>query len=153
MRQFFLIFSLLSTCILSYGQNNQWVWSNGQLVYGMPVASIDSLTYNDQGGVDTLLLPRKWVHIVYDTILVRDTVFTHDTVYTVTTDMGVGAHYYGDNFANSNQEFEAIITIDKGYKIAENDVEVTMGNYLLSNGITIIDNLVKVVVSKVSGNI
>ena len=153
MKQFFLILALACISTLCFGQNNQWVWSNGQLVYGMPIAGIDSLTYSNQEGVDTLLLPRKWVHVVYDTIHVRDTIVAHDTVYTVITDMGEGATYYGEKFANSNQKFEAIITIDKGYKIGKNDVEVTMGNHLLSNEITINDQLVKIAVARVSGNI
>lgn len=69
--------------VLSYGQDNQLVWANGRLLYGTPVAGMDSLTYAEMEDVDTLhlLLPSTLVKVVHDTVLVNDTVVVHDTVY------------------------------------------------------------------------
>ena len=65
------------------GQNNQLVWANGRLLYGTPVESIDSLTYDEIEDIDTLhlLLPRTLIKVVHDTV------YIHDTVY-VETDCG-----------------------------------------------------------------
>lgn len=153
MKKILNIIVLLLTCFLAFGQSNQWIWSNGQLVYGMPISSIDSLTYNDNEGVDTLLLPRKLVHIVYDTIFVRDTILSHDTIYTVTTEFGDGVNYHGDNYAHNNMAFKALVSIDSKYKISIEDVEVTMNNYLLYDCKSINNNLVSISIPHVRGNI
>ena len=64
-------------------QDNQLVWANGRLLYGTPIESIDSLTYDEMEDVDTLhlLLPRTLIKVVHDTV------YIHDTVY-VETDCG-----------------------------------------------------------------
>ena len=69
--------------VLSFGQDNQLVWANGHLLYGTPIESIDSLTYDEMEDVDTLhlLLPRTLIKVVHDTV------YIHDTVY-VETDCG-----------------------------------------------------------------
>ena len=69
--------------VLSMAQVNQLVWANGRLLYGTPVESIDSLTYDAMQDIDTLhlLLPRTLIKVVHDTV------YIHDTVY-VETDCG-----------------------------------------------------------------
>ena len=75
--------------VLAMGQVNQLVWANGRLLYGSPITNVDSLTYDEVAGMDTLLLPRvlikEVVKEVHDTVYVTQIV--HDTVY-VETDCG-----------------------------------------------------------------
>ena len=83
MKKLFFLLALVAMSVLSYGQDNQLVWANGRLLYGTPVAGMDSLTYDETEDVDTLhlLLPRTLVKVVHDTV------YIHDTVY-VETDCG-----------------------------------------------------------------
>ena len=75
--------AFVSMSMLSVAQVNQLVWANGRLLYGTPIESIDSLTYDEMEDVDTLhlLLPRTLIKVVHDTV------YIHDTVY-VETDCG-----------------------------------------------------------------
>lgn len=83
MKKLFLILACVAMSVLAKGQDNQLVWANGRLLYGTPVESIDSLTYDEMEDVDTLhlLLPRTLVKVVHDTV------YIHDTIY-VETDCG-----------------------------------------------------------------
>ena len=83
MKKLFFMLALVAMSVLAMGQDNQLVWANGRLLYGTPVESIDSLTYDEMEDVDTLhlLLPRTLVKVVHDTV------YIHDTVY-VETDCG-----------------------------------------------------------------
>ena len=83
MKKLFLILACVAMSVLAMGQDNQLVWANGRLLYGTPVESIDSLTYDEMEDVDTLhlLLPRTLIKVVHDTV------YIHDTVY-VETDCG-----------------------------------------------------------------
>ena len=83
MKKFFFLLACVSMSVLSFGQDNQLVWANGRLLYGTPIVSIDSLTYDEMEDVDTLhlLLPRTLIKVVHDTV------YIHDTVY-VETDCG-----------------------------------------------------------------
>ena len=83
MKKLFLLLACVAMSVLAMGQDNQLVWANGRLLYGTPVAGMDSLTYDDMDDVDTLhlLLPRTLIKAVHDTV------YTHDTVY-VETDCG-----------------------------------------------------------------
>ena len=83
MKKFFFLLACVSMSVLSFGQDNQLVWANGRLLYGTPIESIDSLTYDEMEDVDTLhlLLPRTLIKVVHDTV------YIHDTVY-VETDCG-----------------------------------------------------------------
>ena len=83
MKKLFFFMAFVAMSVLAMGQDNQLVWANGRLLYGTPVESIDSLTYDDMEGVDTLhlLLPRTLIKVVHDTV------YIHDTVY-VETDCG-----------------------------------------------------------------
>ena len=93
MKKLFFLLACVAMSVLSYGQDNQLVWANGRLLYGTPVAGMDSLTYDEMEDVDTLhlLLPRTWVKLVHDTVWIHDTIIqtqvVHDTVY-VETDCG-----------------------------------------------------------------
>jgi hypothetical protein len=109
MKKFFFLLACVAMSVLAMGQNNQLVWTNGRLLYGTPVESIDSLTYDEMEDIDTLhlLLPRTLIKVVHDTVVktevihdtliqtqvVHDTIIeiqtqiVHDTVY-VETDCG-----------------------------------------------------------------
>ena len=83
MKKLFFLLACVAMSVLSFGQDNQLVWANGHLLYGTPIESIDSLTYDEMEDVDTLhlLLPRTLIKVVHDTV------YIHDTVY-VETDCG-----------------------------------------------------------------
>ena len=83
MKKLFFLLACVAMSVLSFGQDNQLVWANGRLLYGTPIESIDSLTYDEMEDVDTLhlLLPRTLIKMVHDTV------YIHDTVY-VETDCG-----------------------------------------------------------------
>ena len=99
MKKLFFILACVAMSVLAMGQDNQLVWANGRLLYGTPIESIDSLTYDEMEDVDTLhlLLPRTLIKVVHDTVVktevVHDTIIeiqtqiVHDTVY-VETDCG-----------------------------------------------------------------
>ena len=83
MKKLFFMLALVAMSVLTMGQDNQLVWANGRLLYGTPIESIDSLTYDAMQDIDTLhlLLPRTLIKVVHDTV------YIHDTVY-VETDCG-----------------------------------------------------------------
>ena len=83
MKKLFFLLVCVAMSVLSMAQVNQLVWANGSLLYGTPIESIDSLTYDEMENVDTLhlLLPRTLIKVVHDTV------YIHDTVY-VETDCG-----------------------------------------------------------------
>ena len=99
MKKLFFLLACVAMSVLAMGQNNQLVWANGRLLYGTPIESIDSLTYDDMEDVDTLhlLLPRTLIKVVHDTVVktevVHDTIIeihtqiVHDTIY-IETDCG-----------------------------------------------------------------
>ena len=81
MKKLFFLLACVAMSVLSFGQDNQLVWANGRLLYGAPIESIDSLTYDEMEDVDTLhlLLPRTLIKVVHDTVYIHDTVCIHDT--------------------------------------------------------------------------
>ena len=83
MKKLFFLLVCVAMSVLSMAQVNQLVWANGRLLYGSPLAGMDSLTYAEMEDVDTLhlLLPRTLIKVVHDTV------YIHDTVY-VETDCG-----------------------------------------------------------------
>ena len=89
MKKLFFLLACVAMSVLAMGQVNQLVWANGRLLYGSPITNVDSLTYDEVAGMDTLLLPRvlikEVVKEVHDTVYVTQIV--HDTVY-VETDCG-----------------------------------------------------------------
>ena len=85
MKKLFFLLACVSMSLLSMAQVNQLVWANGRLLYGSPITNVDSLTYDESAGMDTLLLPRVLIKEVHDTVYVTQVV--HDTVY-VETDCG-----------------------------------------------------------------
>ena len=89
MKKLFFLLALVAMSVLAMGQVNQLVWANGRLLYGSPITNVDSLTYDEVAGMDTLLLPRvlikEVVKEVHDTVYVTQIV--HDTVY-IETDCG-----------------------------------------------------------------
>ena len=85
MKKLFFLLACVAMSVLAMGQDNQLVWANGRLLYGSPITNVDSLTYDESAGMDTLLLPRVLIKEVHDTVYVTQIV--HDTVY-VETDCG-----------------------------------------------------------------
>ena len=83
MKKLFFLLACVVMSVLAMSQDNQLVWANGRLLYGTPIESIDSLTYDEMQDIDTLhlLLPRTLIKVVHDTV------YIHDTVY-VETDCG-----------------------------------------------------------------
>ena len=77
MKKLFFLLACVAMSVLSFGQDNQLVWANGHLLYGTPIESIDSLTYDEMQDVDTLhlLLPRTLIKVVHDTVYIHDTVY------------------------------------------------------------------------------
>lgn len=94
MKKLFFMLALVAMSVLAMGQDNQLVWANGRLLYGTPIESIDSLTYDEMEDVDTLhlLLPRTLIKVVHDTV------YIHDTVYVEVNDGGnvENSHEYVD---------------------------------------------------------
>ena len=94
MKKLFLMLVCVAMSVLAMGQDNQLVWANGRLLYGTPIESIDSLTYDEMQDVDTLhlLLPRTLIKVVHDTV------YIHDTVYVEVNDGGnvENSHEYVD---------------------------------------------------------
>ena len=73
------------TCAFATAQTNQVVWLNGKVLYGHPITTIDSMTYDMNGMMegDTLhlIMPRSTVYVVHDTIVKTNTVYVRDTIY------------------------------------------------------------------------
>ena len=92
MKKFFFLLACVSMSVLSFGQDNQLVWSNGRLLYGTPIESIDSLTYDEMEDVDTLhlLLPRTLIRVVHDTVYIHDTVYVERDCGEDTPSAGIG---------------------------------------------------------------
>ena len=92
MKKFFFILACVSMSVLSFGQDNQLVWANGCLLYGTPIESIDSLTYDEMEDVDTLhlLLPRTLIKVVHDTVYIHDTVYVETDCGEDTPSAGIG---------------------------------------------------------------
>lgn len=84
MKKIFFFIAFVAMSMLSIAQNNQLVWLNGRLLYGTPIESIDSLTYDKIQDVDTLhlLLPHTLEKEVHDTV----TIVKYDTIETVVYD-------------------------------------------------------------------
>ena len=77
MKKLFFFVAFVAMSVVSVAQVNQLVWANGRLLYGTPVESMDSLTYDEMQDVDTLhlLLPRTLIQVVHDTVIIHDTVY------------------------------------------------------------------------------
>ncbi len=83
----FFLAMVLSSAIVA--QTNQVVWLNGKVLYGHPITTIDSITYDMNGMMegDTLhlIMPRSTVYVVHDTIIkevIKEVVKeVHDTLY------------------------------------------------------------------------
>ena len=133
MKRIFTIIALVAISMFAMAQTNQLVWSNGRLIYGTSIETIDSLTYGEMEDIDTLhlLLPRTLIKVVHDTVYVHDTIYinncdpetpevgTHEYV-----DLGLSEKWatcnvgattpeeYGDYFAWGEVEVELKTTYD-----------------------------------------
>ena len=77
MKRIFIMLAFVAISLLTMAQTNQLVWCNGRLICASPIEMIDSLTYSEMEGVDTLhlLLPRVDVRVERDTLYIYDTVY------------------------------------------------------------------------------
>ena len=73
------------TCAFATAQTNQVVGLNGKVLYGHPITTIDSMTYDMNGMMegDTLhlIMPRSTVYVVHDTVVKTNTMYVRDTIY------------------------------------------------------------------------
>ena len=92
MKKLFFLLACIAMSVLAMGQDNQLVWANGRLLYGTPIESIDSLTYDEMQDVDTLhlLLPRTLIKVVHDTVYIHDTVYVETDCGEDTPSAGIG---------------------------------------------------------------
>ena len=92
MKKLFFLLACVAMSVLAMGQDNQLVWANGRLLYGTPIESIDSLTYDEMENVDTLhlLLPRTLIKVVHDTVYIHDTVYVETDCGEDTPSAGIG---------------------------------------------------------------
>lgn len=83
MKKLFTIIAVVAMSLVAMAQTNQLVWSNGRLIYGTSIETIDSLTFGGMEDVDTLqlLLPRMLTIIQRDTI----TQIQYDTITQIIT--------------------------------------------------------------------
>lgn len=81
MRKTISILAMALSCAFAVAQTNQVVWLNGKVLYGHPITTIDSITYDMTGMLEgdtlSLILPRSTRYVVHDTV----TVVKKDTVY------------------------------------------------------------------------
>lgn len=84
-----LAMALCSAFVMA--QTNQVVWLNGKVLYGHPITTIDSITYDMSGILEgdtlSLILPRSTRYVVHDTVTVvkKDTVSLFDTIIQANT--------------------------------------------------------------------
>lgn len=81
MKKVFLFLAMALIGAFATAQTNQVVWLNGKVLYGHPITTIDSMTYDMNGMLegDTLhlIMPRSTMYVVHDTVRI----VTKDTVY------------------------------------------------------------------------
>ena len=111
MKKLFFLLACVAMSVLSMGQVNQLVWANGHLLYGTPIESIDSLTYDEMQDIDTLhlLLPRTLIKVVHDTVYIHDTVYVETDCGEDIPSAGIGAFSIADGkqvtFSKGNLQY------------------------------------------------
>jgi hypothetical protein len=84
------------------------VWANGQLIYGTPIESIDSLAYSEMEDIDTLhlFLPRLQIKNVHKTVYVHDTFYIYTKNGHEYVDLGLSVKWATCNVgAESPEDF------------------------------------------------
>ena len=128
MKKLFFLLACVIMSVLAMSQDNQLVWANGRLLYGTPVAGIDSLTYDKMEDVDTLhlLLPRTLIKVVHDTVYIHDTVYVETDCggEDDTTSAGIGAFSVGEGktvtFSQGNLQYHPA---NNEWRFAENQTD------------------------------
>ena len=91
MRKTISILAMALSCAFSVAQTSQVVWLNGKVLYGHPITTIDSITYDMTGMLEgdtlSLILPRSTRYVVHDTttLVKSDTVYMFDTIIQTNT--------------------------------------------------------------------
>ena len=131
--------------LMVVAQTNQLVWSNGRLIYGTPIKTIDSLTYGEMENIDTLflLLPNSLSNIVHDTIYVdsNDNILIKPNYYNITHSCTEGVVVTlnqtkitktteGGNPTLSSAAQIATVSLTEGYTLEM--VLVTMGETIVN---------------------
>ncbi len=146
----FFLAMVLSSAIVA--QTNQVVWLNGKVLYGHPITTIDSITYDMNGMMegDTLhlIMPRSTVYVVHDTIIkevVKEVVKeVHDTLYIDTchdddSDSKVLTGVFSVSadkqirFSPGNLQCSGVTSSDYTWSFAENQYDM-IGNANVSDG-------------------
>lgn len=128
MKKLFFLLACVAMSMLTMGQDNQLVWANGRLLYGTPVESIDSLTYDAMQDIDTLqlLLPRTLIKVVHDTVYIHDTVYveTDCSGKDDTPSAGIGVFSVGEGktvtFSKGNLQYHPA---NNEWRFAENQTD------------------------------
>ena len=126
MKKLFFLLACVAMSVLAMGQDNQLVWANGRLLYGTPVESIDSLTYDEMQDIDTLrlLLPRTLIKVVHDTVYIHDTVYVETDCGEDDTSAGIGAFSVSDSkqvtFSKGNLQYHPA---NDEWRFAENQTD------------------------------
>ena len=128
MKKLFFLLACVAMSVLSFGQDNQLVWANGHLLYGTPIESIDSLTYDEMQDIDTLhlLLPRTLIKVVHDTVYIHDTVYveTDCSGKDDTPSAGIGVFSVGEGktvtFSKGNLQYHPA---NNEWRFAENQTD------------------------------
>lgn len=128
MKKLFFMLALVAMSVLSFGQDNQLVWANGHLLYGTPIESVDSLTYDEMQDIDTLhlLLPRTLIKVVHDTVYIHDTVYveTDCSGKDDTPSAGIGVFSVGEGktvtFSKGNLQYHPA---NNEWRFAENQTD------------------------------
>lgn len=129
MRKTISILAMVLCGALAMAQTNQVVWLNGKVMYGHPVTTIDSITYDMSGILEgdtlSLILPRSTRYVVHDTIVKTNTVYVKDTVYiNKCGSEGIGVFSVSADkqvsFAKGNLQYQAST---KSWRFAENQYD------------------------------
>ena len=141
MKKLFLILACVAMSVLAMGQDNQLVWANGRLLYGTPVAGMDSLTYSKMEDVDTLhlLLPRTLVKVVHDTVYIHDTIYVETNCggEDDTPSAGIGVFSVGEgktvSFSKGNLQY---MQSTNTWAFAENQWDIIGTDNVIGGSVT-----------------
>jgi formylglycine-generating enzyme required for sulfatase activity len=81
MKKLFLSILSLLISLLSCAQVYQVLWSNGQVLYTIPTADFDSVSYEFAEDIKSIILPSpNVVRTIYDTVYVHDTIYVSNAI-------------------------------------------------------------------------
>lgn len=75
------------------------------------------------------------------------------STWRVTRSLGTGADYVGPTSVDKGAAFNATVTIAEGYELGTSGVTITMGGTTLSGAHTVVDNVITITITSVTGNV